>query len=179
VTKPIIIFITIIAAIVLAIAGILVLPWLLIGVGVYFLPGPPKPTITYHEFPFRLEYVQNGKHHILEDTFVCQFDGIGVNEGHGKYRKWKSHFTSGNSEINWKVDSNIEYTFWFCDINLMDHEEFQQAHWYNDEVGIHHRVGNKEYRGCITYDEFKKRLAASNIRIISFEYPKPIKNTFK
>ena len=75
--------------IVLMIACVLVLPWMLLYLGIAFSPDPPRPEITRGEFPFRLEYEIDGKRVVIEDTLICEFDGFGMNEGAGKYRKWK------------------------------------------------------------------------------------------
>ena len=49
------------------------------------------PEIRYGEFPFRLEYEINGERFVIEDTVICEFDGIGWNEAQGKFRKWKDY----------------------------------------------------------------------------------------
>lgn len=52
-------------------------------------PNPPEPQITYGEFLFKLECEINGDKKTVEDTVMREYDGIGWNEGSGKYRKWK------------------------------------------------------------------------------------------
>jgi len=78
------------------IANFTVWPWVMISLGISLLPNPPKPGITYSEFPFRLVYEINGERKVIEDTLICEYDGIGMDEGRGKYRKWKEHLASGN-----------------------------------------------------------------------------------
>ena len=70
-------------------------PWVMIYLGIPLLPNPPKPEITYGEFPFRLVYEINGEKKVVEDTYVCEYAGIGMDEGQGKYRKWKQYLASG------------------------------------------------------------------------------------
>jgi len=84
----------------LVIIGFFVIPWIInfIFVGVLW-PNPPMPKVRYGEFPFRLVYELNGDEIIIEDTIICEFDGVGWNEATGKYRKWKSHYASGNERI--------------------------------------------------------------------------------
>ncbi|MGG0825238.1 hypothetical protein ABE099_20510 [Paenibacillus turicensis] len=65
------------------------LPWLLIGLGGLLEDDPSVPEITYAEFPVRLEYEVNGQKKVATDTVICEYDGIGYNEGQGKHRKWK------------------------------------------------------------------------------------------
>jgi hypothetical protein len=76
------------------------IPWALIYLGALFSPNPPLPEIRYGEFPFRLEYEINGERFIMEDTVVCEFDGIGVDGGRGKYLKWKTYLADGTKLSN-------------------------------------------------------------------------------
>lgn len=91
--------IIVVIAVVAIIAYFVVLPWVMIGLGISLLPDPPKPEITYGEFPFRLVYELNGERKVIEDTLICEYDGIGMNEGQGKYRKWKEHLASGKEKL--------------------------------------------------------------------------------
>ena len=73
--------------------------WFAFGGGVYFIPDPPKPEITYAEFPFCLTYELNGEVIVIEDTIICEFDGYVVEGENGKYRAWSSRLKSGNERI--------------------------------------------------------------------------------
>ncbi len=75
------------------------------------LPNPPKPEITYGEFPFRLTYELNDEVKIVDDTLICKFDGFSVNEGSGKRRKWKTYLKSGNTRITLFKNEEIEIFF--------------------------------------------------------------------
>lgn len=79
--------------------GFFALPWVVIAIGMSSIPSPPIPEITYGEFPFKLEYSIDGELFQVEDILICCYDGIGMNEGLGKYRKWESSFASGNEMI--------------------------------------------------------------------------------
>lgn len=74
------------------------LPWTLIYVGGWFSPNPPQPEITYGEFPFKLVYEMKDETIVVEDTYICEYDGIGWNEGSGKQRKWKGYVKSTGDE---------------------------------------------------------------------------------
>ncbi len=85
------------------------MPWLLLFIGIQLGPNPPRPEITYGEFPFRLEYEINGERKVIQDTLICKFDGFGSDEGRGKYRKWKTRLASGNERLTLlKVDETME-----------------------------------------------------------------------
>ncbi|MGG1123680.1 hypothetical protein ABHN05_02385 [Brevibacillus laterosporus] len=81
------------------IAYFTVWPWVMIFLGSSLLSNPPRPEITYGEFPFRLKYEIKGKWSVIQDTLICEYDGIGSNEGQGKYREWKEHLASGKQQI--------------------------------------------------------------------------------
>ena len=73
-----------------------------------FLPNPGSPKVIYHEFPICLEYTLNGEYTKIEDVLICEFDGVGFNEGNGKYRKWKAHLKSGKNRITLFKDETVE-----------------------------------------------------------------------
>jgi hypothetical protein len=162
------------------IVGKFMLSPLLMYCGVNSLLNPSGPTITYHEFPFKLEYEQNDTRKVISDTFICQYDGVASNEGVGKYRKWKGKYASGGDGVTWKVDDDTEYSFGYDEEYLMDQDQFTK-HGYSISdpvVELQHRVRGQEYTTWISYKEFEARLATAKIRILHWDYPKPITNSF-
>jgi len=97
--KKILLILLVLLIIPVAVMGYFALPWIAIGVGLYRSPDPPMPEITYGEFPFRLVYELNGEIIVVEDVIICKFDGIGMDEGRGKHRKWTRRLASGNDRI--------------------------------------------------------------------------------
>lgn len=73
-------------------------PWSMIYLGIMMEEDPPQPAITYAEFPFEIVYELDGKEITLKDTFICMYDGIGADEGRGKFRKWKGYLKSTHEE---------------------------------------------------------------------------------
>lgn len=73
--------------------------WLLILFGLVMLEEPEKPQITKQDFSFTLIYSIDGKRKKIQDTLLCEFDGIGIDEARGKYRKWKGTLKSGKEKI--------------------------------------------------------------------------------
>ena len=61
--------------------------------------NPPKPKITYGEFPFRLTYELDGEIKVIEDTVICEFDGFESRGTAGRYRIWKTSLKSGNERL--------------------------------------------------------------------------------
>ena len=85
---------------------IVAFPWIMLVVGGYVLPAPPKPEITYGEFDFKLVFEIDGESKTIEDTIICEFDGFSVDTGSGKRRRWKEDFqNSQNNELYaWRVE---------------------------------------------------------------------------
>ena len=67
--------------------------------GCFLLLNPPKPGITYGEFPFRLTYELNGEIKVIEDTIIAEFDGFSTPTSAGIYRVWKTRLKSGNERL--------------------------------------------------------------------------------
>lgn len=155
-------------------------PWLMIGVGVHLLPNPPKPKITYGEFPFRLVYEIDGERKIVEDTLICEFDGFELEGENGKYRKWKSRLASGNERITLlKVDETMEIyyspgraEYYMNDLRFnLDGNEFSFPNAnYSKKIDKTHTVDS-----IILADELWSQY---KIKLISWDYTQPIKNNF-
>jgi len=146
--------------------------------GISVLPSPPKPEITYGEFPFRLEYEIDGKRVVVEDTLICEYDGIGMNEGQGKYRKWKKHLASGNEKvILLKVDNTKEIYYdpgpgWY----YMGDNETQNKYMHNFPDALFIEQKDKFVTRGTVYE--KELLDMYNIKLIGWDYTQPIENNF-
>lgn len=177
--NPLSIFVITVTAIIAIVLYITVLPWLMIFIGSFFLPSPPRPEVTYGEFPFRLEYEINGKRKVIQDTLICEYDGIGVDEGRGKYREWKERLASGNHNIMLlKVNDTKEIYYYpgSAKYYMGDMKEgvtytqsFPNARYFEKYTDGSTRDG------IILADEL---LTKYNIKLISWEYTPPIKNNF-
>lgn len=174
---PIIVFGAILLSIVSIIFCIAVLPWALIYVGLSLSPNPPAPKITHGEFPFRLEYELDGKRAVIKDTLICEYDGIGMDEGRGKFRQWKGHLASGKENVTLlKVSDNLEIyypegsaEFYMGDKDLPStNQSFPDAAFTEIDDGStsYGRVSSKEL-----LDKYK-------IKLIKWDFTKPITNTF-
>lgn len=90
--------------------------WIFLFTVIVFIwrtPAPPLPEITYGEFPFRLEYELNEELHVIEDTLIVEFDGFGMNEGIGRYRRWTSRLASGEDLVLLLEVSDNKQIFYF------------------------------------------------------------------
>ncbi|MCQ4936305.1 hypothetical protein [Anaerotignum propionicum] len=64
--------------------------WVTLYFGISSMPDPPVPKITHGEFPFRLEFEIDGKTVVVEDTLICEYDGVGMDEGRGNFVNGKN-----------------------------------------------------------------------------------------
>ena len=55
-------------------------PWSAMALYIYAQPCE-YPEIEYAEFPFELTYEINGERFVVNDVYVCEFEGFGGNEG--------------------------------------------------------------------------------------------------
>lgn len=183
----------IIIAIVCILAVILVCIMLFIATfgGFNFLLSVPKPEIKYSEFPFRLTYEIDGKTKTIEDTIICEFDGFETVGESGKYRKWKSHLKSGDTditlldlsgknEVNELGHTILELIFYWGnaefymgDIEDGRAKEAQDFKWieykYQTEEG---QLGSSAYEEDEAWKKYR-------IRLIRWEVAPPIENNFK
>ncbi|MFX3673177.1 MAG: hypothetical protein ACE3JQ_01845 [Paenisporosarcina sp.] len=162
----------------LAFVAYLAVPWLLIFIGIHLEPNPPRPEITYGEFPFRLEYEINGERKVIQDTLICEYDGIGANEGQGKYRKWKERLASGNKDITLlKVDETKEiyYPPGSSDYYMDDLGEYESSEHFFPDAAFIEKDGRFTHSGIISADQLLKEY---NIKLISWDASQPIKNSF-
>ena len=145
------------------------------------MPNPPKPVIKYGEFPFRLEYEVRGQKKVITDTLICQYDGVGMDEGRGKFRKWKERLASGNQKvILLKISHTTALSFSVGDADYyMGDQNDGVADIDSHEANIdsHDASLDEEYQGqsgssLVTSDELLKKY---HIRIISWQHAKPIK----
>ena len=89
--KGIILVVALVLVCVIA-ASIIAAPWIMLAVGLWLSPAPPKPEITYGEFGFKLAYELDSELRTIEDTVICEFDGFNIDEARGKTRRWKECF---------------------------------------------------------------------------------------
>lgn len=161
------------------------------GVFSVFMPNPPKPEITYGEFPFQLTYEIDGETKVIEDTIICEFDGFESRGTAGKYRVWKSYLKSGNERITLldlrplELINELDYTilelffYWgnaayYMGDNLDSGWKSAQSF---DEVNYLYKtkdetIGGSVYKADEAYEKYK-------IKLISWEIAPPIQNSFK
>ena len=152
------------------------LPWVMIFLGNALAPNPPKPEITYGEFPFELVYEIDGETVTVNDVYVCEFDGFGMNEGQGKYREWKG-YVQGTGEEGVILFEEGEVIIW-CYIGSPKYYmgEVKYIDAYTPNV-----VKESPYLSGTSYEGLRadELWELYNIRIISWQFSDPIENSFR
>jgi len=139
-------------------------------------PNPPRPEITYGEFPFRIEYEKNGELVIVEDTIICKFDGVNINMGgNGKTLKWKSYFASGRESLR------SSYAVLTVDDANQIYFSLGGADYYLGVEGVYFGFNAWQTGGMpsIRHIEPDELFHTYGIKLISYEFSQPIVNTFK
>lgn len=154
-----------------------------VHIGHILLENPLEPQIVKGRFPFTLTYEMKGKKMVVKDTLICQYDGIGINEGQGKFRKWKASLENGDNVITlWKgvnekgTKQEIYYNYappgyYMGDPNYKDANSAN----YSDII-LKSNFKDSVTESFISEDKLLKKY---NIKIISWECGMPIKNHFE
>ena len=133
-----------------------------------------KPTVTESEFPFSITYELDGKTVTIDEVYKVHYQ---ADEGY-KYRVYVGEIGDmgeDNTVYTLKKDKNGRIELWthFYPDYLMGDAEYD----YFDDVDVfkpsiyYYDTEETEY-----YDE--ETLAKQGVKLISFEYPEPIKNSF-
>lgn len=179
----------IVGAIILVIVILVGVFYLMVLSGAIFMfnSNPPKPEITYGEFPISVKYEVNGEIKVIEDIVICEFDGF-VSEGsNGKHRKWKARLKSGNERIVLLRVENEDLTFevsesygqpdyYMGDLRYESNEAYEKkmsddrylgyTQWENG-VQTGHSITKEE-----VWDDYR-------LKVIDVQYSPPIQNSFK
>ena len=135
-----------------------------------------KPAVTEKEFPFSITYELNGEKVTISDVYKVRFDR---NDGYAdtKTRVYVGEIGNmgeGNTVYTLKKDENTrvelftnfypDYLMGDAEYDYFDGEAFEPQIYYYD-------AEEQEYS-----DE--ETLSAQGVKLISFEYPTPIENSF-
>lgn len=169
-------------AIILAIAGIILLPALLIGMSFKQLfrgSAPHAPKIKYGEFPFKLVYEVNGERITVEDTLICKYDGNVWNEGLGKQRKWRSYLASNKEERSIQLMELSDHTkiYYSTDRPAYYMGDGKKTKYQNDPFNGVFAVGPSSSR--LHGMAIKDMLEYLNIVLIEWEIAPPIENSIQ
>ena len=139
----------------------------------------PAPEITKAEFPFEIVYEIDGEIKVIDDVFVCEYEGIEWNEGHGRYRQWKGYVkSSGKDHVVLLEDGNLKFAckvgtaaYYMGDPSMANAGEYAPSIYYIrtfESGGVSSGVAGIEP----LLEEYK-------LKLISWKLSRPIENYFK
>lgn len=135
-----------------------------------------KPTVTEGDFPFKITYELDGERVTIEDVYKVHYVG---NDGYAdtKSRVYAGELKSSGEDktlYTLKKDENTRVELWthFYADYLMGDTEYD----YFDDEPFEPRIYYYDAQETEYYDE--ETLAAQGVKLISFEYPTPIENSF-
>lgn len=178
------IFIAVLLVIALAIGFFF---WFAFGGGVLFTSNPPKPEITYGEFPISIIYEVDGKIAAVEDTVVCEFDGFETLGEAGKYRKWKTYLKSGNVRFALLRVEDADLTFeisayygisdyYMGDYTWQSKEAYETMMTTDSYLGYIQWENGVQTGSTITKEEVWEKC---KLKILDVQFSLPIENTFE
>lgn len=182
--------------IILLIFTAIVFPWMLLAgsmaverIELVFSENPGKPEITYGEFPFTLVYEINGEEKVIEDTIVCEYDGIEIGRSE-KVRQWDGYIKSTrskhiqlldlknlNEETDYGPSVSLCFDWGFAAYYMDDSVNYNRvpAQYLNNLLYLY-RQGDLIVEHIISAEEAFDRYG---VRLISWECAPPIENEFK
>lgn len=159
-----------------AIVLVAILLFLAIGYGKF------EPEITRGEFPISITYEYQGEIFTINDTVVCEFDRVHKNL-FDETRYWKESNKNGpgGNYVIWQENNSHLYIYTNLDgLYLMGDPLFEKVLKESDGDGMAYNVPSGYFWDDELGEEFydEESLAARGFRLISYEYPEPIENSF-
>ena len=177
----------IIAGVLLGLLVILVfiayIPWLIVLLAYFFGESPEKPEIRYGEFDYSLVYELNGEIKTINDTLVCEYDGISRNLD-GKSIDWNSYIKGTKKQDGYLIYENDEcrlYIYLPTDARYYmdepDYEiygmDFDREPWLSYEYV---NFGPETEYQMFSEEDYKEKFG---VKIVSWEIEEPIENIYK
>ena len=135
-----------------------------------------KPTVTEGEFPFSITYELDGETVTIRDVYKARYvKNVGYADTKGRmYVGEIGDMGEGNTVYTLKNDDNTRVELWthFFPDYLMGDAEYD----YFDDEAFEPRIYYYDSEETEYYDE--ETLSAQGVKLISFEYPEPIENSF-
>ena len=159
------------------------IPWLIVLFGYFFSENPEKPEIRYGEFDYSLVYELNGETKTINDTLVCEYDGISRSL-EGKSVAWKSYIKGTKDQDNYLIFENDEYRLYIyvpADARYYMDDPVYELYGFdadNSPWFVYEYVNDGpevEYQ-MYSVEDYEEKFGA---KIVSWEIEDPIENTYK
>ena len=145
-----------------------------------FFGSATKPEIKEGEFDFILTYEVDGKIETIEGTYVCKFEKVEYYLD-GIDREWSGYIKGHENSTIYALKTTDEGVI-KVELDVCP-EFFMSDPFYKSNINADERKPEPYlYIGSIGDDEYEYKLNSyegDDVKIISFEYDEPIKNTYK
>lgn len=153
------------------------------GAFAVFAPNPPKPEITYGEFPFTITYEVGDEIFTYKDVVVCEYNGIKSLGTAGKRRNWSIKLKSGNQYISLLKSKKDGLTFEIYE-SIPGLPEYYMGDFRQSRAEYERVMKDRRYLGykqkdidrSITKEEAWEKY---RVKIINIECSLPIENKFE
>ena len=185
--KPVKIALKILGILVAAIVILTIIayiPWLIVLCAYFFGENPAKPEIKYGEFDYSLVYEINGETKEINDTLVCEYDGISYSL-EGKSISWNSYIKGTKDENCYLIFENDEYKLYIylpADARYYMDDPNYELYGFSDNdrqpwlsYGYVNFGPDTEYQN-FTDEDYEEKFGA---KIVSWEIEGPIENIYK
>ena len=157
--------------------SIIILIVLIIALSFSGCENVPEPQIKEGEFPFEIVYEIDGEIIIVNDVYICEFDGFDWNEGVGKHRKWKGYIKSGAEELILLEDGDLKFA-----VSVGSPEYYMSdpsCQWSENTPSIYYIKPN-EFGGITSGSSgIEPLLEQYKLKLISWKFSDPIQNSFE
>ena len=182
----------IIGGVILGVLAVLIIvayiPWLIVLFAFFFGETPEKPEIKYGEFDYSLVYEINGETKTINDTLVCEYDGISYNLD-GKSIKWNSYIKGAKikgskDQDDYVIFENDEYRIYIylpTDARYFMDDPAYELYGFEDPgepwFGYEYlNSGEGTEYPIFSEEEYAEKFGT---KIISWEIEGPIENIYK
>ena len=149
----------------------------------FFGENPEKPEIRYGEFDYSLVYEFNGETKTINDTLVCEYDGISYSL-EGKSINWNSYIKGTKDENCYLIFEDDEYKLYIylpIDARYFMNDPVYELYGFEDPgepwLGYEYvNEGPDTVYQMFSAEDYEEKFGA---KIISWEIEEPIENVYK
>lgn len=144
----------------------------------------PRPKVKEGEFDFSITYELNGEIKTLSGVYVCEYDGTSWSLDGGYSRDWKSFVKGVDAGNQYEVQigttddgGSIVLSYGFYPEYFMGDTQTVDLGIPEPTLVITHAMENVD--GMNIIGEQEELAEHYSVKIIDYEYAKPIENTFQ
>ena len=135
---------------------------------------PAKPKVTYGEFPFELVYEYDNQKYTVNETIVCEYEGISFSLDGGNSREWNCYITNNDESGRYHLDSD-KYRALYVQVPL-EADYYMGDPAFNAEFAMPYIYFIDDNTGTVYYEQDLMDVVGA--KIISWNVSSPLENNF-